>query len=212
MKQGLLAIMSAAVLAAAAPTALAQSAAEMTFFVTSEGSGDGANLGGLEGADAICQRLAEAAGSTGKQWRAYLSATGVHAKDRIGAGPWQNVKGAPIALTVDNLHSDSDNFTKQTALTEKGEMVPGMGDATNTHDILTGSNDDGTLAEGMTCNDWTSNNEGTAMVGHSDEGGPPQFPGVESWNSAHQTRGCSQAGLAQSGGAGQFYCFAVVSP
>jgi hypothetical protein len=184
----------------------------MTFFVTSAGSGDGANLGGLEGADAICMRLAEAAGAGGKEWRAYLSATGVNAKDRIGAGPWQNYMGQPIALNVENLHSDSDNFTKQTALTEKGEMVPGFGDATNTHDMLTGSNDDGTLAEGMTCNDWTSNGEGTAMLGHSDEGGPPQFAGVESWNSAHQSQGCSQEALVGTGGAGQFYCFAVIAP
>jgi hypothetical protein len=190
----------------------AQDAANMTFFVSSVGSGDGANLGGLEGADALCTRLAEAAGAGGKEWRAYLSATGVHARDRIGPGPWQNYMGQPIALNVANLHSDSDNFTKFTALTETGEMVPGFGDATNTHDILTGSNDDGTLAEGMTCNDWTSNGEGTAMVGHSDEGGPPQFEGVESWNSAHQTQGCGQEALVGTGGAGQIYCFAVTAP
>lgn len=180
----------------------------MSFFVTSVGL-EGGNLGGLEGADAHCQMLAEAAGSTGKEWRAYLSTEGVNARDRIGSGPWHNVKGQPIALDVDNLHSDSDNFTKQTALTEKGEMVPGFGDATNTHDILTGSDDDGMLMAGKTCNDWTSNSEGTAMLGHSDEGGPPQFPGVESWNSAHESQGCSMEALQGTGGAGQFYCFAA---
>ena len=199
---------AAALLFSAAP-AIAQDAANMTFFVSSVGGGDGANLGGLEGADALCQRLAEAAGAGGKTWRAYLSAEGVNAKDRIGAGPWQNVKGAPIAIDVDNLHSDSDNLTVKTALTELGNEVPGFGSSPNTHDILTGSNDDGTLAEGKTCNDWTSNGEGVAMVGHSDEGGPPQFPGVESWNSAHETQGCSQEGLVSTGGAGQIYCFAA---
>lgn len=213
MRMKLWAAASALALAAALPggSAIAQDAAAMTFFVTSVGSGDGGNLGGLDGADAHCAELAEAAGAGGKEWRAYLSATGVNAKDRIGPGPWQNFAGQPIALTVDNLHSDSDNFTKFTALTEKGEMVPGFGDATNTHDILTGSNDDGTLAEGMTCGDWTSNSTGNAMVGHSDEGGPPQFAGVESWNSAHPTQGCSQDALVSTGGAGQFYCFAVAT-
>ena len=207
MKAAYLAAAAAAIFVAAAPAALGQDA-PMSFFVTSTGL-DGGNLGGLEGADAHCQMLAEAAGSTGKEWRAYLSAEGVNARDRIGSGPWDNVKGQPIALDVANLHSDSDNFTKQTALTEKGEMVPGFGDATNTHDILTGSDDDGMLMAGKTCNDWTSNSEGTAMLGHSDEGGPPQFPGVESWNSAHESQGCSMEALQGTGGAGQFYCFAA---
>ena len=209
MKPAFVAAAAAAILVAAIPAAVGQDAASMSFFVTSVGVGDGANLGGLEGADAHCQKLAEAVGSTGKTWKAYLSAEGVNARDRIGAGPWNNVVGAPIATDIENLHSDSDNFTKQTALTELGEMVPGFGDETNTHDILTGSNDDGTLAAGMTCNDWTSNGEGTAMLGHSDEGGPPQFPGVESWNSAHQSQGCSQEALVSTGGAGQLYCFAA---
>lgn len=199
---------AAALLVSVAPASIAQEA-DMSFFVTSVGMGDGANLGGLEGADAHCQMLAEAAGSTGKEWRAYLSAEGVNARDRIGGGPWANAKGAPIAIDVANLHSDSDNFTKQTALTENGDLVPGFGDATNTHDILTGSDDDGMLAAGQTCGDWTSNSDGTAMVGHSDEGGPPQFAGVESWNSAHPTQGCGQEALVQTGGAGQFYCFAA---
>jgi hypothetical protein len=211
MKASFVAAAAAAFFVTVAPPALAQEQAEdtsMSFFVTSVGL-DGGNLGGLEGADAHCQMLAEAAGSTGKEWRAYLSAEGVNAWDRIGSGPWHNVKGQPIALDVDNLHSDSDNFTKVTALTEKGEMVPGFGDQTNTHDILTGSDDDGMLMPGKTCNDWTSNNEGTAMLGHSDEGGPPQFPGVESWNSAHESQGCSMEALQGTGGAGQFYCFAA---
>lgn len=199
---------AAALLFSAAP-AVAQDAADMTFFVSSVGGGDGANLGGLEGADALCQRLAEAAGAGDKTWRAYLSADGVNARDRIGNGPWQNIMGAPIATDVENLHSDSDNFTVKTALTELGEEVPGFGADPNTHDILTGSNGDGTLAEGKTCNDWTSNGDGVAMVGHSDEGGPPQFPGVESWNSAHETAGCSQEALVSTGGAGQIYCFAA---
>jgi hypothetical protein len=207
MKAVSLTAAAAAIFLAAGPAALSQEA-PMSFFVTSVGL-DGGNLGGLEGADAHCQMLAEAAGSTGQEWRAYLSAEGVNARDRIGSGPWHNAKGQPIALDVDNLHSDSDNFTKQTALTEKGEMVPGFGDATNTHDILTGSDDDGMLMAGKTCNDWTSNSEGTAMLGHSDEGGPPQFPGVESWNSAHESQGCSIEALQGTGGAGQFYCFAA---
>ena len=198
---------AAAALFVAVPVAIGQDTS-MSFFVTSVGL-DGGNLGGLEGADAHCMKLAEAAGSTGKQWKAYLSAEGVNARDRIGSGPWFNAKGAPIATDVANLHSDSDNFTKMTALTEKGEPVPGFGDATNTHDILTGSDDDGMLMAGKTCNDWTSNAEGTAMLGQSDEGGPPQFPGVESWNSAHESQGCSMESLQGTGGAGQFYCFAA---
>src|SRR5690606_32828989 len=136
---------AAATLAIAAPAA-AQDAANMTFFVTSTGLGDGANLGGLAGADAHCDQLAEAAGSTGKNWVAYLSADGVNAKDRIGTGPWQNIKGDVIATDVENLHSDANNITKETALTETGAMVNGRGDTPNTHDILTGSNADGTLA------------------------------------------------------------------
>jgi hypothetical protein len=209
MRTAYLVAATAALLVSATPSVLAQDQdTSMSFFVTSAGL-DGGNLGGLEGADAHCMQLAEAAGVTGKTWKAYLSAEGVNARDRIGAGPWFNVKGQPIALDVANLHSDSDNFTKITALTEKGEMVPGFGDATNTHDILTGSDDDGMLMSGKTCNDWTSNADGTAMLGHSDEGGPPQFSGVESWNSAHESQGCSMDALKGTGGAGQFYCFAA---
>lgn len=180
----------------------------MSFFVTSAGSGDGANLGGLEGADAICQRLAEAAGSSGKTWRAYLSAEGVNAKDRIGAGPWVNAKGVEIAADVASLHSDSNNITKETALTETGEVVPGRGDDPNRHDLLTGTNADGTLAAGQTCNDWTSNSEGTAMLGHSDRMGPEDLATGTSWNAAHPSRGCSQEDLIGTGGDGRFMCFA----
>ena len=181
----------------------------MTFFVTSVGGGDGANLGGLEGADAHCQQLADAAGSSGKTWKAYLSAEGVNAKDRIGAGPWQNFKGDVIATDVANLHSDTNNISKETALTEAGAVVPGRGDDPNQHDILTGTNADGTLAAGQTCGDWTLNGEGTAMLGHVDRMGPETLPTATSWNAAHPSRGCSQENLVSTGGAGYLYCFAA---
>ncbi|MDB5540070.1 MAG: hypothetical protein JWQ89_1797 [Devosia sp.] len=180
----------------------------MTFFVTSAGPGDGANLGGLAGADAHCQKLAEAAGSTGKTWKAYLSAEGVNARDRIGAGPWQNFNGDVIATDVANLHSDANNLTKQTALSETGAITKGRGDQPNQHDILTGSNADGTLATGMTCGDWTLNGEGSAMLGHSDRSGPDSLATATSWNAAHPSRGCSQDNLVSTGGAGLLYCFA----
>ncbi len=183
--------------------------AKMSFFVTSAGSGDGANLGGLEGADAICQKLAEAAGSTGQTWRAYLSAEGVNAKDRIGDGPWVNAKGVEIAKDVASLHSDSNGITKETALTETGEIVKGRGDEPNQHDVLTGSNADGTLAAGMTCSDWTSNGDGQAMVGHHDRMGPDTLATATSWNAAHPSRGCSQDALIGTGGNGYFMCFAA---
>ncbi len=171
MKSIVLAALTAAGLAIAAPV-FAQDAANMSFFVTSTGVGDGANLGGLAGGDAHCQQLAEAAGSTGKTWKAYLSATGENARDRIGAGPWQNIKGEVVATDVANLHSDANNITKQSALTEKGDVVPGRGDTPNQHDILTGTMADGTLASDQTCGDWTLNGEGSAMVGHVDRMGP----------------------------------------
>lgn len=208
MKTIVLAAAAVAGFAIAAP-ACAQDAASMTFFVTSTAVGDGANLGGLAGADARCQQLAEAAGSTGRTWKAYLSATGENAKDRIGAGPWQNIKGEVIATDVANLHSDANNITKQTALTEKGEVVPGRGDTPNQHDILTGSDSSGRLAAGnaalTTCNNWTSNSTGNAIVGHHDRLGGASA----SWNSVHSTRSCSQPDLVATGGAGLFYCFAV---
>lgn len=180
----------------------------MSFFVTSVGKGDGANLGGLEGADAHCQALAEAVGST-KTWRAYLSTSGpggVNAKDRIGTGPWYNVNGTLVARSVDHLHYSNVLLNKQNSLTEKGGTVNGVGDTPNEHDILTGSNPDGTASE-FTCNNWTSNGDGAAVVGHLDRvGGGPM---AESWNAAHNSRGCSQEQLRASGGNGYFYCFAL---
>lgn len=208
MKTIVLAAAAAATLAIAAP-AIAQDATTMTFFITSVGVGDGANLGGLDGADAHCQQLADAAGSTGKTWRAYLSAEGVNAKDRIGAGPWQNFKGDVIATDVANLHSDTNNITKETGLSETGALTKGRGDEPNQHDILTGSNADGTLAAGQTCGDWTLNGEGTAMLGHADRLGPDTLATATSWNAAHPSRGCSQENLVGTGGAGLLYCFAA---
>jgi hypothetical protein len=188
----------------------------MSFFITSVGSGDGANLGGLAGADAHCQALAEAAGSRGKTWRAYLSAHAtasspdVDARNRIGFGPWYNAEGVQVASNVNNLHGPNNNLNKQTALTENGDMVNGRGDTPNQHDILTGSNLDGREVEdgqNHTCNNWTSNGQGTAHVGHFDRTGGGQNP--TSWNSAHGSRGCSQSDLVGTGGNGYFYCFAI---
>jgi hypothetical protein len=199
-------------------SAQAQTAsAETTFFATSVGSGKGADLGGLDGADRHCETLAEAAGIRGKMWRAYLStqgANGVNAKDRIGRGPWQNAKGTVIAKDVADLHGPNNNITKQTALTEKGEPVKGRGDQPNQHDILTGSQPDGTAFTGnqdMTCGNWTkSGTEGAAMTGHHDRMGLDESPPAKSWNSSHATRGgCSQDALRGTGGAGLFYCFAA---
>ncbi|MCB5175704.1 hypothetical protein [Microvirga lenta] len=195
-------------------------AADMTFFVTSVGSGKGADLGGLEGADRHCQSLAEAAGAGGKTWRAYLStqATGgaqaINARDRIGRGPWQNAKGTVIAKDVADLHGGSNNLTKQTALTEKGEPVKGRGDSPNQHDILTGTQADGTAfpaGEDRTCGNWTrSGTEGAVMVGHHDRMGLDDSAAAKSWNASHPSRGgCSQDALRSTGGAGLFYCFAA---
>ena len=194
-------------------------AAAMSFFVTSAGPGKGADLGGLEGADRHCQQLAQAAGAGNRNWRAYLStqATGgqpaVNARDRIGRGPWQNAKGEVIARSVEDLHG-TNNLTKQTALNEKGETVKGRGDTPNTHDILTGSQPDGTAfadAEDRTCGNWTrSGTEGAAMVGHHDRTGLDDSPPAKSWNSSHLSRGgCSQDALRGTGGAGLLYCFAA---
>lgn len=199
-----------------APSAAFAQAADMTFFVTSAGSGKGADLGGLAGADQICQTLAASAGAGGKTWRAYLSTQGagaVNARDRIGTGPWQNAKGVVIAKSVDDLHSETVNLTKQTALTEKGAIVNGRGDNPNTHDVLTGSTTDGKAfagADDMTCKNWTSSTEGGAMLGHSDRTGLDESAAAKSWNTSHATRGgCSQDALKSTGGAGLFYCFAV---
>jgi hypothetical protein len=189
--------------------------APMSFFVTSVGKGDGGNLGGLEGADAHCQTLAAAAGRGNATWRAYLSAGAqgqsgvVHARDRIGRGPWFNARGQLIASNVDDLHQDRNNIRKPTALNEKGEEVKGVGDTPNQHDILTGSDSTGRLVPGniglTTCNNWTSNSAGNAMVGHHDRLGGPNA----SWNAVHSTRSCSQQDLVATGGAGLLYCFAA---
>jgi hypothetical protein len=201
----------------AASDALAQQRAanNMSFFVTSAGPGKGADLGGLQGADALCQRLAQSAGAGNRNWRAYLSADAagnqpaMNARDRIGNGPWTNAKGVEIASNRANLHSDQNKLTKDTALTEKGEVVNGAGDRPNRHDILTGSKADGTLAEGQTCSNWTSSAAGAAIVGHHDRKGLPNDPLAPSWNASHPSRGCSQENLRASGGDGLIYCFAA---
>jgi hypothetical protein len=205
---------------AAANPAYAQ-AANASFFVTSTGIGNGGNLGGLAGADNQCQTLAQAAGVGSKTWRAYLSTQAAdgkaaeNAKDRIGKGPWQNVKGTVIAKDVAELHA-TNNINKDTALTEKGETVAGYGDKPNRHDILTGSQPDGTAfapGDDRTCKNWTSSTQGAGMVGHSDINGPATNPTVKSWNAAHPSRGaeggCSQKDLISTGGDGLFYCFAA---
>ena len=202
--------LSAAALVLALGAAQAQDTT-MSFFITSAGLGKGANLGGLDGADAHCGMLAEAAGVTGKTWRAYLSTTTVDARDRIGSGPWYNAKGEKIADDVASLHSDANKIDKQTGLTEKGEPVPGRGDTPNKHDILTGTNADGTKIADQTCGDWTlDGTEGVAMVGHHDRMGPDTLPTAKSWNAAHPSRGgCSQEALIGTGGDGFLYCFAA---
>jgi len=207
------------VLAAAGMTSTAQAQqASMTFFVTSVGKGNGADLGGLEGADAHCAALAKAAGAKATNWHAYLSTTlpggdaGADARSRIGKGPWQNAKGVVVAKSVEDLHSDSSNITKQTAMTEKGEMVSGRGDPVNMHDILTGSDPQGlfsTAGGDTTCGNWTKSGEGSAIVGHHDRAGLKDTRHMNSWNSSHGSRGCSQDALKSSGGAGLIYCFAA---
>jgi hypothetical protein len=191
--------------------ALAQQSG-MTFFITSVGSGKGADFGGLTGADRHCQALATAAGAGNRTWRAYLSAQGspaVNARDRIGAGPWQNAKGVVVAKNVAELHG-TNNLTKQTALNEKGGVVNGRGDSPNQHDILTGTQPDGTAFAGgddRTCGNWTKSGEGAAMVGHHDRMGLNEEPPAKSWNSSHPSRGCSDDALRGTGGAGLIYCF-----
>ncbi len=201
-----------------APTIASAQQAGMTFFVTSTGKGDGANYGGLEGADAHCAALAKAAGATAINWKAYLSTAmpagdaGVNARDRIGKGPWQNAKGQIIAASVDELHSAANKLTKAAALTEKGEIVAGRGDAVNTHDVLTGSDPDGrfsTAGGDTTCGNWTKNGDGSAIVGHSDRIGLKDTRHMTSWNSSHGSGGCSQDALKKTGGAGLLYCFAA---
>lgn len=205
-----LAFLTVAGLAAMMSASTAQDNA-MSFFITSAGPGNGANLGGVAGADAHCQSLADAAGSTGKTWRAYLSTSAENAKDRIGSGPWFNQKGEKIADDVASLHSEANAISKQTALDEKGQMVNGRGDEPNRHDILTGSMPDGAKAADQTCGDWTlSGAEGVAMVGHHDRMGLDDSAAAKSWNSSHASRGgCSQEALQGTGGDGLFYCFAT---
>jgi hypothetical protein len=204
-------------LAGASLSAAAQTGAnDMTFFVTSAGKGKGADLGGLEGADAHCLALAKAAGSKQTSWRAYLSTTapggvaGVSARERIGKGPWLNAKGEVVARSVDDLHSASVNINKKTALTEKGEVVSGRGDPVNMHDILTGSDPNGlfsTAGGDTNCKNWSSSSEGSAIVGHHDRIGLKESWHMMSWNSSHGTPGCSQDALKSTGGAGLLYCF-----
>jgi len=185
----------------------------MTFFITSANPGKGGDLGGLAGADAYCQKLATDVGAGGRTWRAYLStstADGVpliNARDRIGKGPWANAQGVVVANSVAELHGEN-NLNKQTALTEKGEVVNGRGDTPNTHDILTGSNPDGTAAA-LTCGNWTSSTVGSAIVGHHDRQGLNTSPPMLSWSTSHPTRGCTIPDFNATGGSGLFYCFAV---
>jgi hypothetical protein len=212
---------------AVAPLALGacsmfKKSSEMTFFVTSVGSGKGADLGGLAGADQHCQALAKAVGGDDHMWHAYLSASGasaVNARDRIGKGPWKNAKGVVVAMNVEDLHSDHNNLNKQTALTEKGTMVNGRTDKPNMHDMLTGSQPDGRAfpaGTDTTCSNWTTSGVGAAVVGHHDRQGLRDDAPSKSWNSSHPSRaskagdpGCSQAALQGTGGNGFFYCFAV---
>ena len=190
--------------------------APLGFFITSVGSGDGARLGGLAGADKHCQSLAAAVGAGNRTWRAYLSthaigsAAAVNARDRIGNGPWHNAKGVQVAQNVNDLHSDKNQLSKENSLTEKGAVVNGRGDKPNMHDILTGSDAAGRAyptGTDLTCGNWTSNTAGAAQVGHHDRQGGGADP--TSWNAAHATGGCSQEALVKTGGAGLFYCFAA---
>jgi hypothetical protein len=190
----------------------------MSFFVTSTGKGNGADLGGLEGADAHCNALAQAAGSKQTNWKAYLSTSlpggdaGVNARERVGKGPWYNAKGVMVAKNVNDLHSDQAKITKATALDEKGQPIKGRGETPNEHDILTGSDPRGmysTAGGDTTCGNWTKSGDGSAIVGHHDRAGLKDTRHMKSWNSSHGSRGCSQDQLKASGGAGLFYCFAA---
>ena len=210
------ATLSVAAWAAFAPSSWAQ-ANPMSFFVTSTNPGKGADFGGLAGADAYCETLAAKAGASGRNWHAYLSATArdgapaVNARDRIGAGPWQNAKGEVIASNVDDLHA-ANKISKLTSLSENGEFISGRDDAVNQHDILTGSTPEGQAFEpgkDTTCGNWTQSGEGSAIVGHHDRLGLNELAPAKSWNSSHATPGCSMAALKSVGGAGLLYCFAA---
>jgi len=215
-------VLAATSLALLAGSSAPARSADTSFFLTSSGPGKGGDLGGIEGADKHCQTLAQAAGAGTKTWHAYLSTQGidgkpaVNARDRIGKGPWQNAKGVVIAKDVAELHGASNNLTKQTTLSEKGEVINGRGDTPNRHDVLTGSQADGTAfaaGEDRTCKNWTSSTQGSAMVGHSDRIGLRDDDASKSWNTSHPSRGpdggCSQADLKSTGGDGLLYCFAV---
>ena len=214
-------VVAVAALSLHATTGVQAQQTAMTFFITSVGSGKGADLGGLAGADRHCKALAQAVDAGNRTWHAYLSASAsgaqpaINARDRIGRGPWQNAKGVLIARDVDDLHGNN-TLTKQTALTEKGEPVNGRGDTPNMYDILTGSQPDGRAFAGgddMTCHNWTSSGEGAAMLGHHDRQGLRDDEASKSWNASHPSRGtgggCSQEALRGTGGNGLFYCFAV---
>jgi hypothetical protein len=217
-------VLAAAAAALLAGCATAPSTGPMSFFVTSVGSGKGADLGGLAGADAHCQKLAAAAGAGNRTWRAYLSVPGafpsqanpsgvpsIHARDRIGTGPWYNAKGVLIARDVAHLHN-GNHLNKETALDEKGAVIKGRGDTPNEHDILTGSRADGTAfapQTDTTCKAWTSSSDGSAIVGHHDRIGPLPENWARSWNFSHQSAGCSPEALVRTGGTGRFYCFAA---
>jgi hypothetical protein len=213
-------IVSAALLSLGMSGSAQSQQANMTFFVTSAGPGKGADLGGLAGADAHCQALAQAAGAGNKTWRAYMSSSTnaanpgatVNARDRIGRGPWQNVKGVVIATSVEDLHSPNNKISKATAFNEKGEQVKVRTDTPNMHDMLTGSDLEGRAFPGnlnLTCNNWTSSTFGSAMLGHVDREGIADTIYQHSWNSAHMSRSCSQPDLIATGGNGLFYCFAA---
>jgi len=201
-------------------TAMAQQvpqAPNMTFFVTSIGPGKGGDLGGLAGADAHCQQLATTAGAGGKTWRAYLSTNAaaqggaVNARDRIGNGPWQNAKGTVIATSVADLHSDNNKLGQANSLTERGNVISGVGSTPNWHDVLTGSDMEGKAWPGnmnLTCNNWTSSTFGSAMLGHVDRRGGADTVFQRSWNATHMSRSCSPPDLVATGGNGLFYCFA----
>ena len=220
-----LSVFALSVFGGAASVSAQDNAEEMSFFITSDGNGDGANFGGLEGADAHCQTLAEAAGST-RTWAAYLSSSmvidrssgspevtdGISARDRIGSGPWHNAKGAMIAADVDELHSANVNLNLETGLDENGNPIKGRGSEPNEHDILTGTDSNGhfsTAGGDTTCSNWTSNGEGSAIVGHHDRVGLNESRNMVSWNSSHGTAGCGEDDLPTTGGAGLLYCFAT---
>ncbi len=225
-KSGLIVALIAASAAGLQVSGSAYSADEnMSFFITSDGNGDGANFGGLEGADAHCTSLAKSAGSS-KNWAAYLSTSmiidrssgspvvtdGISARDRIGSGPWHNAKGVLIANNIDELHSDQANINLETGLDENGNPIKGRTDKPNEHDILTGSDSNGhfsTAGGDTTCDNWTSNGEGSAIVGHHDRVGLNDSRNMVSWNSSHGSAGCGEDDLPKTGGAGLLYCFAT---